>query len=152
MIRSNSIERRPAGRRDAGVRAGRSAVRVLAVAGLAFALAAAPGAAFAEAGAKGTAKAAGLGFASGICSLVYAPLKIVYATGGLIVGGMAWAFSGGDSEVAKVVFTPSLRGDYVVTPDHLTGDSDFEFFGREPVPGQERTEVAASDDGWAEGW
>jgi hypothetical protein len=77
-------------------------------------------------------KQAGLGFASAITSLVYAPLKIVYAAGGLIVGGLAWTFSGGDNEVAKVVLTPSILGDYVVTPKQLVGDEPVEFFGRDP--------------------
>jgi len=101
---------------------------------LAAAVGTAPAAASAE-GAGELAKDAGLGVGTALASLVYAPVKLVYATGGLLVGGLAWAFSGGDSEVAKVVFTPSLRGDYVITSAHLAGEDRLEFFGRE-TPGR----------------
>jgi hypothetical protein len=79
-----------------------------------------------------TAKDAGIGVGSAFASLIYAPVKLGYAVGGLIVGGLAWAFSGGDNNVAKVVLTPSVLGDYVVTPQHLTGEKTIEFFGRDP--------------------
>jgi hypothetical protein len=75
---------------------------------------------------------AGFGALAAVSTLLYGPLKIVYATGGLVVGSFAWALSGGDAEVMRAVITPSVRGDYVVTPDHLRGDRTLEFFGREP--------------------
>lgn len=90
----------------------------------------APAAAFADA--KDLAQEAGLGFGAGISTLLYTPLKIVYGLGGLVIGGFAWAFSGGDSEVASNVLTPSLRGTYVLSPEHLTGEKEIEFFGRDP--------------------
>ncbi len=99
---------------------------------LAGAIAAAPGLAMAESDAKDMAQEAGVGVGTAIASLVYAPIKLTYALGGLIVGGLAWAFSGGDSEVASVVLTPSLRGDYVVTRSQLMGRQEIEFFGRRP--------------------
>lgn len=77
---------------------------------------------------------AGLGIGSALCSLVYAPTKILYAVGGGIIGGFAWLFSAGDNAVASAVITPAVRGDYVVTPAHLTGDQSLEFIGREPAP------------------
>ena len=78
--------------------------------------------------------AARRGLASALCSLVYAPVKIVYALGGLIIGGFAWVFSAGDSEVASAVVTPAVRGDYVVTPANRRGDEPLEFIGRSPPP------------------
>ena len=65
---------------------------------------------------------------------------------GLVVGGLAWCFSGGDNNVAKVVLTPSVLGDYVVTPSHLTGEKTLEFFGRDPEyrDDDEIVDVAAS--------
>jgi hypothetical protein len=78
------------------------------------------------------ASAAGYGALSAVSSLVYAPLKVVYATGGMLVGGIAWVFSGGDSDVANAVITPAVRGDYVVTPAALRGEQPLEFIGREP--------------------
>jgi hypothetical protein len=75
---------------------------------------------------------AGLGLGSVVTSLLYGPVKVVYATGGVIVGGLAFLFSGGDTDVASVVWGPSVRGDYVITPDHLRGERTVEFIGREP--------------------
>ncbi|MEE9607226.1 MAG: hypothetical protein V3U03_05760 [Myxococcota bacterium] len=87
----------------------------------------------------------GMGALAALCSLVYGPIKIVYATGGLIFGSLAWALSGGDSEVLNAVLTPSVRGDYVVTPSHLRGDQPLEFIGRAPPPAYEGS---ASDPDW----
>jgi len=88
-----------------------------------------------------TAKDAGIGVGSAFASLVYAPVKLGYALGGLVVGGLAWCFSGGDNNVAKVVLTPSVLGDYVVTPGHLTGEKTLEFFGRERQYRESKTPV-----------
>lgn len=75
---------------------------------------------------------AGLGMASALTSLVYGPVKIVYASCGLVFGGLAWGLSGGDSTVMHAVLTPSVRGDYVITPSILTMQRKLEFMGREP--------------------
>jgi type IV secretory pathway VirB2 component (pilin) len=84
---------------------------------------------------QSTGSAAGWGALSALTSLVYAPVKVVYAIGGCVVGGFAWVFSAGDNDVAKTVVTPAVRGDYVVTPQHLRGERPLEFIGREPEPG-----------------
>jgi hypothetical protein len=89
-------------------------------------------------------KSAGIGVGSAFASLIYTPVKLCYATGGLLVGGLAWAFSGGDNNVAKVVLVPSVLGDYVVTPQHLKGDHQLEFFGRDPKYAPDEVDVAAS--------
>jgi hypothetical protein len=104
------------------------------------------------------AKEAGVGFGSALVSLVYGPTKILYATGGVLVGGLAFLFSGGDSEVAQVILTPSVRGDYVVTPAQLRGQEEIEFFGRKPeyrpetqhasIPAEADVAAAAPADGW----
>ena len=79
-----------------------------------------------------TAKEGGLGFAAGITTLIYSPLKIVYAVGGTTASGLTWVFSGGDSKAAKTVLTRSVRGSYTITPDMLRGREDLEFVGRAP--------------------
>lgn len=123
-------------------RASRAALSAL----LGALLAGAPG--VAEAGRSAEmSKQAGLGFGSAVGSLIYAPVKLCYAIGGLIVGGLAWAFSGGDNEVASVVLTPSILGDYVLTPEHLRGEKPIEFFGRDPDYIPEDVDVAASPTG-----
>ena len=80
-----------------------------------------------------TAAEAGMGMLASLSTLVYGPVKIVYATGGLIFGGFAWVLSGGNHDVMNAVFTPSVRGDYVVTPAHLRGEKPLEFIGRDPA-------------------
>jgi len=114
------------------------------------ALLAAP--AHAEGEAASMSKEAGLGAGSAIASLVYAPVKLVYATGGLVVGGLAWAFSGGDSEVAGVILTPSVRGDYVVTPEQLRGKRSVEFFGRKPQYRPAPDAYASTEPDGSDGW
>ena len=91
----------------------------------------APATALAE---ESQAATAGLGIGSALCSVVYAPFKIVYALGGSLIGGLAWIFSAGDGDVASAVISPAVRGDYVVTPAHLRGEQPLEFIGREPTP------------------
>ena len=136
-------------------RAGGRARRALVSLSCGVVLALAPVSALAQDDAE-MAKDAGIGFGSAIASLAYVPVKTFYAVGGVLVGGLAYAFSGGDAEVARVVLTPSVLGDYVITPDHLAGRRPVEFFGRAPGErdadyAQTRTEdpdVAAAPEGW----
>jgi hypothetical protein len=94
-------------------------------------MALAPNAALAE---ESPAQEAGIGTAAAIGSLLYAPVKIAYALGGTVVGGLAWCFSAGDKEVAVPIFNRAVRGDYVLTPDHVRGERKIEFIGRDPEP------------------
>ncbi len=77
----------------------------------------------------GTASSAGMGVAAGLSSLLYFPLKAVFAIGGGIVGGLAYVFSGADDKVAKSIWSTSLYGTYIITPDHLRGDKPIRFLG-----------------------
>ena len=70
---------------------------------------------------QGLSSEAGVGAASALTSLIYGPVKIVYATRGVVIGGIAWGLAGGDGEEMSAVVTPAGRGDYVVTPAHLKG-------------------------------
>lgn len=92
------------------------------------------------------AREAGLGLGAVLLSLVYGPAKVLYAVGGATTGGLAFLFSGGDPDVAKVILTPSVRGDYVVTPAHLTGERDLEFLGRDPAYRTEAPAVATAPE------
>jgi len=71
---------------------------------------------------------AALGVGSFFITLVYAPLKMAYAIGGGIVGGFAYALTGGDLETAQSIWEPSVYGTYVITPDHLKGNEPVRFF------------------------
>jgi len=88
---------------------------------------------------------AGMGAASALATLVYGPVKLVYATCGLVFGGIAWGLSGGDSQVLTAVVTPAVRGDYVVTPEHLRMQKSLEFFGRDPAYREQDSQQLASD-------
>jgi hypothetical protein len=65
-----------------------------------------------------------------LCTIVYSPVKIAYAATGAVVGGLAWLWSFGSRSVTGPVFTAALRGDYVVAPEHLSGERKLEFIGR----------------------
>ena len=69
------------------------------------------------------------GLGSTLCTLVYTPLKLVYAAGGSVVSGLAWMWTLGDKEIAGPIFNSSVRGDYVVTPANLEGRDDLHFVG-----------------------
>lgn len=73
----------------------------------------------------------GLGVGAAICSLVYGPVKIVYATLGSITSGLAWVFTGGRTDIAREIITASVRGDYVITPENLTFNEPLVFTGRQ---------------------
>ena len=125
------------------------AVRLVLVALVTIALLGVPAASFAdeaEGRALVTGKESGLGAAAALSSLVYGPLKLAYATGGVLVGGVAWAFTAGDAEVADKVFTRALRGNYVITPDILKGQEPLYFIGRDDdtQPSLARAEAVAS--------
>jgi hypothetical protein len=80
---------------------------------------------------------AGLQAASWVITIPYGAVKTAYAIGGGIVGGLAWAVTGGNVEVGKSVWIPSMTGDYVVQPQHLTGEKTLHFVGRscdKPAP------------------
>ncbi|UCE86222.1 MAG: hypothetical protein JSU66_00295 [Deltaproteobacteria bacterium] len=102
------------------------------LAGAALAVLIASSAGPAHAAGDGTASQALLGTGSALCSLVYGPLKIGYALVGTTISGLAWVFTGGSTDVAAPILYASVRGDYVVTPEHLTLERPLEFVGRDP--------------------
>ncbi len=86
----------------------------------------------------GTASEAGLGAASLFLTLPYGVTKVTFAAAGVIVGGLAYLFSGFDEATAKRIWTTSAYGTYILTPGHLKGDQPIRFLGveDEPVNGQ----------------
>ena len=83
---------------------------------------------------QGLAANAGLGLGAFLGNVIYAPLKLVVALGGSLAGGLAWAASGGDSELAGSILRPALTGDYVLTPQHLRGEERLELLGSRRAP------------------
>ena len=77
----------------------------------------------------GDTSSAGMQVASGASTLLYFPLKAAFAICGGVVGGLAYAFSGGNEQVAKNIWVTSLYGTYIITPDHLQGNRPIRFLG-----------------------
>ena len=77
----------------------------------------------------GSASSAGMQAAAGVSTLLYLPLKLAFAIGGGVVGGLAYAFSGGNEQAAKSIWTTSLYGTYILTPEHLQGNRPIRFLG-----------------------
>ncbi len=64
-----------------------------------------------------------------IVSPVYGAFKLAFAGAGAIVGGFTWLFTGGDQEAAQRVWDTSLKGTYIITPEHLKGEKPVQFVG-----------------------
>ncbi|HYR60879.1 MAG TPA: hypothetical protein VEM37_05925 [Nitrospiraceae bacterium] len=77
----------------------------------------------------GSASSAGMQAAAAVSTIFYFPLKAAFAIGGGIVGGLAYAFSGGNEQAAKSIWDTSLRGTYYISPDHLQGNRPIRFLG-----------------------
>ena len=93
----------------------------------------------------GDTSSAGMQVAAGFSTLLYFPLKAVFAIGGGIVGGLTYAFTGGDEHAAKRVWTTSMYGTYIITPDHLRGDKPVRFLGVAEPDASSQTSVPATE-------
>jgi hypothetical protein len=72
---------------------------------------------------------AGLQAASWLATVPYGAAKVVYAVSGGLVGGLAWVMTGGNTEIAKAIWSPTMTGHYIVQPQNLTGDRPLHFVG-----------------------
>ena len=115
----------------------------------ALAILAAPSMALAEEG-EGMGSEAGVGALAAVGTLIYGPAKIIYAALGVVFGGAAYGLSGGDSDVWDAVITPSVRGDYVLTPEHVRMERIIEFFGRDPEYRYSQTAMLEDTTGFDE--
>ncbi|MET0152969.1 MAG: hypothetical protein ABW298_10235 [Candidatus Binatia bacterium] len=77
---------------------------------------------------------AGVGIACVFVNILYVPAKIVYATLGGFTGGVAYLLTGANYEVADRIWTPSLGGNYLVTPAHLRNEETLYFSGTVEQP------------------
>lgn len=89
---------------------------------------------------RSAAAEAGLGALSFFTTLFYGTVKVGYAGLGALTGGFAYVLSGGNPDLSRVLIQRSLRGDYVITPEILTGEKALVFVGRDP-----ETEPSAAD-------
>ena len=88
-----------------------------------------------ESRSENTAAQYGIGAASYLLTVPYGALKVVFATLGAVFGGMTYIFSAGNTRAAKAVWYTSLRGTYVIGPEHLKGHQAIRFFGTPPTEG-----------------
>jgi hypothetical protein len=72
---------------------------------------------------------AGYGTLAVFANVLYMPVKVVYASLGLLTGSLAYALTVGDSDTAQRVWSPSIGGSYVITPAMLRGDDPLLFNG-----------------------
>jgi hypothetical protein len=74
-------------------------------------------------------KGVGIGAGTLASNVFYIPAKLVYGILGGIAGGAGYALTGGNKEVADTIWRSSLGGDYVVTPDMVSGKEPVHFSG-----------------------
>jgi hypothetical protein len=74
----------------------------------------------------------GYGFGAALASAFYIPAKVTYAGLGLLTGGLGFVLTGGRADVANNIIYPAVRGNYVVTPNHLKGAEPIYFVGAPP--------------------
>jgi hypothetical protein len=110
--------------------------RLLCVGGIALAVLAAPAA---RAEGRSVGAEAGLGIGSAVINMVYGPVKVLYAALGTVTAGIAYVCTGLDGEIGKKIMYRSVRGDYAITPEILTGEKVWVFTGQDPEPAPEQT-------------
>ncbi len=74
-------------------------------------------------------KGAGIGAAALVANVGYIPAKMAYAIMGGIAGGVGYALTGGNEKASNTIWRSTLGGDYVVTPDMLSGQTPLHFTG-----------------------
>jgi hypothetical protein len=109
--------------------------RSLRVRGAVFALAVACALSLQPAAANAAdGKHVGLGAACAFSNLLYGPAKLFLMTVGTVTAGFGYAVTAGDIDVARRILDSSVMGDYVVVPEHLTGQRRLEFIGDTTPP------------------
>lgn len=64
-----------------------------------------------------------------LVTIPYFACKGAFAIVGGVVGGLTYVFSGLNENAAKNVWTTSMYGTYIITPEHLSGDKPIRFLG-----------------------
>ncbi len=105
--------------------------RALAVVVVAGAIVFAPAAARADE--RSFWETVGVGVGAGALNVLYFPAKLVYATSGALVGGVAWLVTLGDIDAAQSVWGSTLGGTWAITPSMIEGRDPVEFNGRVPL-------------------
>lgn len=91
----------------------------------------------------------GAGTGAALSNILYIPAKLVYATVGGVVGGLAYVVTLGSTETANAIWEPTLGGTYVLTPGMLCGEEKLHFNGQPPELAAEPT-FQEQDSQWGE--
>lgn len=94
-------------------------------------------------------KGAGVGAATLLANVGYIPAKTVYAILGGITGGVGYALTLGNQQTANSIWRSSLGGDYVLTPEMLSGKAPVHFSGQ-PLPPPATAPSAGSPQSFTE--
>jgi hypothetical protein len=74
-------------------------------------------------------KGVGVGAGTAVGNVLYVPAKLAYGILGSVAGGVGWAVTGGNTQVANTIWRSSLGGDYVLTPNMVAGQEPIHFSG-----------------------
>jgi hypothetical protein len=74
-------------------------------------------------------KGVGIGAGTVAGNVLYVPAKIVYGILGGLTGGASYLLTGGNTQTANTIWRSSLGGDYVLTPDMVSGQKPIHFSG-----------------------
>ena len=110
-----------------------------------------PGSALAEEQASGTESSddTGIKVASWLLTVPYCAGKSAFAIAGTVVGGLGYAFSGGNPETAQSIWTKTVYGTYILRPAHLRGEESIHFLGKADDDQSERTKRVSATSGHA---
>ena len=92
----------------------------------------------------------GIQVASWLATIPYCVGKSAFAVAGSVVGGLGYAFSGGNSETAQAIWTKSVYGTYILRPAHLRGEEQIHFLGQSEEHKSESVERAAAPSNHAD--
>jgi hypothetical protein len=85
----------------------------------------------------------GVGVTAIIGNVFYVPAKLAYVVLGGIAGGAAYLVTGMNPRPANRIWRSSLGGDYVLTPEMITGRDPIHFMG--PVSSERATHTASAE-------
>ncbi|HJS67182.1 MAG TPA: hypothetical protein VJ760_07655 [Nitrospiraceae bacterium] len=108
-----------------------------------------PGSALAEEQTSGTesSDSSGMQVASWLLTIPYCAGKSAFAIAGSVVGGLGYAFSGGNTETAQTIWTKSIYGTYILRPAHLRGEEQIHFLGTaDDAQGEHMKRAAMTSD------
>jgi hypothetical protein len=91
-----------------------------------------PGSTLAEdqSASRDSSEGTGIQVASWLLTVPYCAGKSAFAIAGSVVGGLGYAFSGGNSETAQSIWTKTVYGTYFLRPAHLRGEEPIQFLGK----------------------